>query len=90
VLARIASSRVPLARRLHVHVTVSPDGQWLAAPLMDSTTANIWLIPTDGGPMRAVTDFDDRSVSWSPDSRHVFAAVADTDADIILLEGMLG
>jgi len=96
VLASIASSRVPLARRLHVHVTVSPDGRWLAVPLVDSTTANIWLIPSDGGPMRAVTNFDDRSVfiarsvSWSPDSRHVYAAVADTDADIILLEGILG
>jgi hypothetical protein len=46
--------------------------------------------------MRPVTDFGERSVhivrqvSWSPDSRHVYAAVADTDADIILLEGILG
>jgi len=96
VLARVATSRVPLARRLHVHVTVSPDGRWLAVPLLDSTTANLWLIPTDGGPMRAVTDFDDRSVfiarsvAWSPDSSHLYAAVADTEADIVLLEGLLG
>jgi hypothetical protein len=46
--------------------------------------------------MRAVTDFAERSVfigrqvSWSPDSRHVYAAVADTDADIVLLEGVSG
>jgi len=96
VLARIASSRVPLARRLHIHVTVSPDGRWLAVPLIDSTTANLWLIPADGGPMRAVTDFADRSVfiarsvAWSPDSSHLYAAVADTEADIVLLEGLLG
>ncbi len=96
VLARIASSRVPLATRLHVHVTASPDGRWLAVPLLDSTTANVWLIPSDGGAMRAVTDFGDRSVfiarslSWAPDSRHIYAAVADTDADIVVLEGVLG
>jgi Tol biopolymer transport system component len=95
VLSRVASSRVPLVGRLHLHVNVSPDGRWLAAPLIDGTTANIWLIPTDGGPMRAVTDFGERSVfiaraiSWSPDSRHVYAAVADIDADIVLLEGAL-
>jgi Tol biopolymer transport system component len=96
VLARVASSRVPLAPRLQLHPSLSPDGRWLAAPLIDGTTSNVWLIPTDGAPMRPVTDFGERSVfivrqvSWSPDSRHVYAAVADTDADIILLEGMLG
>jgi Tol biopolymer transport system component len=96
VLARVASRRVPLAERLHLHVNLSPDGRWLACPLLDSTTANIWLIPADGGPMRAVTDFGGQSVfiarwiSWSHDSRYVYAAVADIDADIVLLEGALG
>jgi len=96
LLARVAGSRVPLAGTLHLHVNVSPDGRWLAAPLIDGPTVNIWLIPSDGSPMRAVTDFGARSVfiarsvSWSPDSRHVYAAVADTDADIVLLEGALG
>ena len=86
----------PLVPRLHLHTSLSPDGRWLAAPLIDGTTANLWLIPTDGAPMRPVTDFGERSVSivrhvsWSPDSRHVYAAVADTEADIILLEGLLG
>jgi dipeptidyl aminopeptidase/acylaminoacyl peptidase len=61
-LARVAASRVPLAPRLWIHSTLSPDGQWLAAPLLDSTTANLWLIPTAGGPMRAVTDFGERAV----------------------------
>jgi len=95
VLARVATARIPLAPVLSLHVSVSPDGRWLAAPLLDGTTANIWLIPTEGGPMRAVTNFKERSVfiarsvSWSPDSRHVYAAVAETDADIILLDGML-
>jgi Tol biopolymer transport system component len=94
VLARVANARVPLAPTLHLHVSVSPDGRFVAAPLLDGTTANIWLAPTEGGPMRAVTDFGDRSVyiarwvSWSPDSRYVFAAVADTDTDIVLLDGL--
>ncbi len=95
VLARVATVRVPLAPTLHLHVSVSPDGRWLGVPLLDGATANIWLIPTDGGPMRAVTDFGERSafiarsVSWSCDSRHVYAAVADIDADIAVLDGLL-
>jgi Tol biopolymer transport system component len=94
VLARVANGRVPLAPTLHLHVSVSPDGRFVGAPLLDGTTANIWIVPTDGGPMRAVTDFGDRSVfiarwiSWSPDSRHVYAAVADTDTDIVMLDGV--
>ena len=45
--------------------------------------------------MRPLTDFGDRSViigrrvSWSPNSRFIYAAVADTDADIVLLDGLL-
>jgi hypothetical protein len=56
---------------------------------------NIWGLPTDGGPIRPFTDFGDRSVtigrrvSWSPDSRFVYAAVANTDGDIVLLVGLL-
>jgi eukaryotic-like serine/threonine-protein kinase len=95
VLARVASARVPLAPRIHLHASLSPDGRWLACPLLDSASVNIWLIPSDGGPMRAVTDFGERSVfiarwiSWSPDSRHVYAAVAETDADIVVLDNAL-
>jgi len=95
VLARVATARILLSPVLYLHICSSPDGRWLAAPLLDSTTTNIWVIPAEGGPMRAVTDFGERSVfigravSWSPDSRHVYAAVAERDADIILLDGML-
>jgi len=94
-LAVVPSARVPLAPRLWVHSVLSPDGRWLAAPLLDSTTANLWLIPTDGSAMRVVTDFGDRAVfiaravSWSPDSRRLYAAIADVDADIAVLEGLL-
>lgn len=96
VLARVSGDRRPLGPRLQLHFSISPDGCWLAGPLLDGTTVNIWLIPTGGGPMRPVTDFRDRpvtiarSVSWSPDSKHVYAAVAETDADIVVLDGVLG
>ena len=94
VLARVAGSRVPVNRRYFVPV-LSPDGQWLTMPLSDGATSNIWVLPTNGEPMRPLTDFGDRSVviarrvSWSPDSKYLYAAVADTDADIVLLDGLL-
>ncbi len=94
VLARVTGSRVPVGRRF-LHPVLSPDGKWLTMPLTDGTTSNIWVLPTDGGPMRPLTDFGDRSVviarrvSWSPDSKYLYAAVADTDADIVLFDGLL-
>jgi hypothetical protein len=45
--------------------------------------------------MRQITDFGKRSVaivrriSWSPDGKYIYAAVADTDTDIVLLDGLL-
>ena len=95
VLARVASSRVPLAPRISLHAAASPDGRWLAVPLVGGATVDIWLIPTAGGPMQPLTDFGERpvliarQVSWSPDSQRVYAAVADTSAEIVLLEGLL-
>ncbi len=94
VLTRVAGSRVPVSRRLLVPV-LSPDGKWLTMPLTDGTTSNIWALPTEGGPMRPLTDFGDRSIviarriSWSHDGRHLYAAVAEIDADIVLMDGLL-
>ena len=74
VMARVSSERVPIGRQFF-QPFLSPDGKWLAAPLTDGATSNIWVLPTSGGPMRALTDFGDRplmiarSVSWSADSR---------------------
>jgi len=93
-LARFDGSRVPVSPAF-AHVVLSPDGQWLAMPLLDGVTANLWAIPTAGGPMRQLTDFGDRpiviarSVSWAPDGRHLYAAVADTHRDVVLLDGLL-
>jgi Tol biopolymer transport system component len=96
MLARVASGRVPLNPRLRLQCRLSPDGRWLATPLVDGHTVNLWLIPTDGGPMRAVTDFGQRSVlivrsvAWSADSTRIYAAVADANADVFLLDGLIG
>ena len=74
---------------------LSPDGQWLAGPLIDGATTNLWALPTSGGDWKQITDFGDRStviarsVSWSPDSGHIYAAIADTETDIVLLNGLL-
>ena len=85
VLARVAGSRAPVSRRVLIPV-LSPDGQWLTMPLSDGTTSNIWVLPTNGKAMRPLTDFGERSVvigrrvSWSRDSKYVYAAVAEADA----------
>jgi len=94
VLTRLAGTRVPLDP-LFLHPTLSPDGQWLAMPLTNGTTSNLWALPVDGGPMRQLTDFGDRPImiarriSWSPDSKYLYVAVAETDADVVLLGGLL-
>ena len=94
ILARIAGDRVP-HDTTGFQMVLSPDGKWLAAPLTDGTTTNIWLLAAEGGDLRQVTDFGHRStlivrrVSWSPDSQEIYAATADCDADIVMLEGLL-
>jgi len=88
---RIAPTRIPLVPQ---GFALSPDDGWLAMPLKDAGTANIWAFPTDGGAPRQLTDFGRRpvliarQVSWSPDGKFVYAAVVETDSDIVLLDGM--
>jgi serine/threonine protein kinase len=92
-LARIAASRVPSWQI--VNPALSPDGEWLAMPLTDDFTTNIWALSTRNGTWRQVTDFGDRAtfiarrVSWSSDGQAIFAAVGEGDADIVLLEGLI-
>ncbi|HEV8609288.1 MAG TPA: protein kinase [Thermoanaerobaculia bacterium] len=93
LLARIPASRV--ASWQIVNPALSPDGKWLAQPLTDQFTTNIWALSTSTGEWRQITDFDDRPtmiarrVSWSSDGRFVFAAVGEGDADIVRLEGLV-
>ena len=74
---------------------LSPDGRWLAMPLTDGFTTNIWALSTDGGDLQQVTNFGDRAVfiarrgSWSADGHSILAAIGEGDADIVLLDGVI-
>jgi Tol biopolymer transport system component len=93
-LVRISSSRVPQWQGLHP--TLSHDDKWLAVPLNDTYGTNIWLISTADGKLRQLTDFGEqrtfivRRVSWSSDDKFIFAAVGEGQADVVLLDGLLG
>ena len=93
LMLRIAASQAPGWTRCQP--VLSPDGRWLAFIFADSGTANLYLLPTGGGQLRQITDFGGRSmlmarrVSWSPDSRHVYAAIGDSDADVVLFSHLL-
>ncbi|MBI3939248.1 MAG: S9 family peptidase [Acidobacteria bacterium] len=58
---------------------LSPDGKWIAFSVSelawDRNTRNsdIWLIPSDGGEVRQLTNSDarDDSPRWSPDGKHL-------------------
>ena len=87
--SRVASWQVPF------NPALSPDGKWLAMPLTDGLTTNIWAVSTEDGRWQQVTDFGNRAifiarrVSWSSDSRSIIAAVGEGDADIVLLDGLI-
>ena len=93
-LGRVASARVPISPLL-LHMFLSPDEKWLAFPMIDGATANIWVQPTDGGAMRPLTDFGSRPVviarrvAWSPDGKSIYAPIAETDADVVVLDGLV-
>ncbi len=94
VVGRIPSART-LTESPTAHLFASPDGKWLATQLRDPEGTNVWALPTSGGSLRQITDFSPkrtviaRRVSWSPDSRSIFAAIGEGDADVVLLEGAL-
>ena len=51
--------------------------------------------PTAGGAMRPLTDFGSRPVviarrvAWAPDSKSIYAPLAETDADVVVLDRLL-
>ena len=93
LLARIPASRVPSWQI--INPSLSPDGQWMALPLTDGFTTNIWALSSANGEWRQVTDFGDRPifiarrVSWSADGSSILAAIGEGDADIVLLDGLI-
>jgi Tol biopolymer transport system component len=74
LLAVVAGDRVPVIPTQLVP-TLSPDGSALAMALLDGDTANRSVLIA-------------RRVAWSPDSRYLYAAVADIESDIVLFEGL--
>jgi Tol biopolymer transport system component len=93
VIGRVSGARVP-ATAINFHAFPSPDGKWLAMPLIDGATTNIWAVSTDSGQWRKLTEFVNRNViiarriAWSADGQHMYASVSDVDADIVLLAGL--
>ncbi len=93
-LGSVSGSRVPVDPALFSMI-LSPDEKLLVGPLLDGTTCNLWALPAEGGPMRRLTDFSERSIliarriTWAPDSRHIYAAVAEIDADVVSFVGLL-
>jgi serine/threonine protein kinase/Tol biopolymer transport system component len=89
LMVRIPGSRLP--PWLMMQPVISPDGKFLALPLVDSGTTNLWALPTTGGEMHRITDFGHeptliaRRVSWSSDGHSIYAAVGRGEADIVLL-----
>jgi len=94
LLARIPASRVASWQILNP--ALSPDGRWLAVPLTDNFTTNVWALSTETGHWRQVTDFGDRAifiarrVSWSSEGKSILAAVGEGDTDIVLVDGLTG
>ncbi|HEY3119688.1 MAG TPA: hypothetical protein VGL15_03630, partial [Vicinamibacteria bacterium] len=97
LLARIPVVRVPTAAGAAVgsfQPVISPDGAWLAMALTDNVTTNLWGVSTKDGAWRQLTDFGQRPtfiarrVSWSSDGRSIYAAVAEGDADVVLIGGL--
>ena len=93
-LANITGSRVPVLHMLFAP-NLSPSGDWLAFPLIDGATTNIWAVPTRGGALRPLTDFGTRttliarSVAWAHDSQSIYGAVADIETDVVLFDGLI-
>ncbi len=89
----VSSARVP-TDAANFQAYVSPDGKWLAAPLLDGSTTNLWALSTSGGGWRKLTDFGSRSVliarriAWSRDGKSLYAPVSDVDSDIVRLSGL--
>jgi dipeptidyl aminopeptidase/acylaminoacyl peptidase len=72
----------------------SPDGKWIAFVITvvekeaNKTNSDIWLIPSDGGEMRQLTNSPkhDRHPRWSPDGRWIaFESTRDGSSQIYLV-----
>jgi len=94
LIGRIDGARLPGSPQ-YIHQALSKDGEWLAFGLVDGVTSNLWLLSTNDGSWRQITDFREqptmiaRQVSWSPDGKYLYAAISKTNADIVMLDGLV-
>jgi Tol biopolymer transport system component len=92
-LARFSGT--PQPAWLLMQPVLSPDGKWLALLKTDGPTSNIWAMSTADGSLRQITDFGNRAivigrrVSWSGDSKFIYAAPGSVEADVVLLTNLV-
>ena len=93
IIGRVSGSRIPV-EAFNVQGYLSPSGEWLAMPLMDGSTSNLWALSTTGGEWKRLVDFSPRNVviarriGWSNDGNSLYASVGEVDSDIVMLTGL--
>jgi Tol biopolymer transport system component len=93
LISRLAGSLIPSGKG-DTQPYLSPDGKWMATPLIDGATTNLWGLSTIDHKWKRFTDFGSRSVmitrriGWSRDSKSIYASVSDIDSDIVRLVGL--
>jgi hypothetical protein len=93
-IARVSGHRISAVPYILPNV-LSPDDQCIATALTDGATTNIWTIATSSGELKPITDFAGRttviarSLSWAADNRHIYAAVDETETDVVSLDGLV-
>ncbi len=95
LLRRIDARQIAWDSRLGPSEALSPDGHWVALALMNRATTNLWRMSTESGELHQVTDFGDRAtwiirqIAWSLDSKFIYTAIADLDADVVSITGVV-
>jgi serine/threonine protein kinase/Tol biopolymer transport system component len=93
VIGKVSGSRIPV-QAVNIQGYLSPDGKWLAMPLIDGSTTNLWALSTTGGGWRQLTNFGPRNVviarriGWASDGKSIYAALAEVDSDVVMVLGL--
>jgi serine/threonine protein kinase len=92
-LGHTAGPRVPVSDFLFSPV-LAHGGHQFGTPLLDAGGANVWRLPVSGGEWSRITDFPAstliaRRISWSPDDKRIYAALAETDADVVMFISLI-
>ena len=65
----------------------TPDGKSLAYPIFENGAGNIWILPLDGSPGHAITNFTSEQIHefhWSPDGKRLAIIRRNTKSDVVL------